>query len=81
LKGKSEQILKLTTGTVMKMKMKKSAKETGSAKQSEPSTVPPPKTRGQVKAAVETASAMETAAAVGKCRPRRPSKKFKTIDL
>jgi hypothetical protein len=58
LKEKSEQILKLTTGTVMKTKTKKSAKETLSAKHSTHPHVPVPKTRGQVKAAVETTMAV-----------------------
>jgi hypothetical protein len=65
----------------MKMKTKKSAKETLSVKHFEHPHVPVPKTRGQVKVAMETTSTVETVAAVGKRRPGRPSKKLKSSDL
>jgi hypothetical protein len=81
LKGKSEEILKLPAATVMKMKTKKSSKETGTSKQSEPLIVLSPKTRRQVKAAEETASVMESASAMDKHRPGRASKKSRSVDL
>jgi hypothetical protein len=81
LKGKSKEILKLLAATVMKMKTKKSYKETGTSKQSEALTVLSPKNRRQVKVAKDTALVMESASAMGKRRPGRASKKSKTVDL
>ena len=81
LKGKSKEILKLPATTIMKMKTKKSGKENGTLKQSEPLSVPTLKTRRQVKVAAEIASIMESVSAMAKRRPRSPSKKSRSIDL